>query len=403
MTETRESVQPKMTAGLVALLSVAAGLAVGNLYWAQPLLAEIAAEFGVEASACGLLVMATQVGYAVGMLLVVPLGDVLDRRRMIPGIMALSVAALLACSFAPAFAVLGMALALLGLTTVSGQVIVPLSGELAGPGERGRVVGTVGAGITGGILVARALSGLVAAAIGWRGVYVAAAVLNVAVATALYRALPEMPRRGKVSYGKLVADVFTAIGRYPAMPRIMAISGLSFGVAFNLFWNGVTFLLSAEPFSMTPFQIGLVSLAGVTGAVCSVWVGHFQDAGAGIPATGVFVAACAACMAAVIPAGASLAGVVLTAAVYSFAVQGVSVLNQARLLSLSPAEGSRLNTVFVVNNFVCAAVGSAASAMLWDAFGWPGVAGGATAACLTALAVWAASRKAIALPGERER
>ncbi len=158
--------QPKMTAGLAALLSVAAGLAVGNLYWAQPLLAEIAAEFGVETSACGLLVTATQVGYAAGVLLVVPLGDVLDRHRMVPGIMALSVAALLACGFAPAFAVLGMALALLGLTTVSGQVIVPLSGELAGPGERGRVVGTVGAGITGGILVARALSGLVAAVTG---------------------------------------------------------------------------------------------------------------------------------------------------------------------------------------------------------------------------------------------
>lgn len=199
-----------------------------------------------------------------------------------------------------------------------------------------------------------------------------------------------------------MAGAFTAAVRYPAMPRIMAMSGLAFGVAFNLFWNGVTFLLSAEPFSMDPFQIGLVSLAGVTGAACSVWVGRFQDAGAGIPATGAFAAACAACMAAAVFAGGSLAGVVLVAAVYSFSVQGVSVLNQARLLALSPSEGSRLNTAFVVNNFVCTAAGSGLSSALWDAFGWPGIAGGASAACLAALAVWAASRKALALPGEKK-
>lgn len=395
-----ESAKKGMSGGLTALLSVAAGLAIGNLYWAQPLLAEIAADFGMQTADGGLLVTATQVGYAVGVLLVVPLGDMLDRRRMVPGVMALSVAALLACGFAPEFAVLGMALALLGLTTVSGQVIVPLSGELAAPEERGRVVGIVGAGITGGILVARALSGLVAAAIGWRGVYVAAAVLNLAMAFALYRVLPEMPRRERMPYPELIAGVFKAVVRIPAMPRIMAISGLAFGVAFNLFWNGVTFLLSAEPFLMTPFQIGLVSLAGVTGAACSIFVGRFQDAGIGIPATGAFSAACAACMAAAIPAGVSVAGVIAVAAVYSFAIQGVSVLNQARLLSLSPAEGSRLNTAFVVNNFVCAALGSALSTALWGAWGWAGVAGGACAACLAALVVWAISRDVMRLPGE---
>ena len=390
-----------VTTGLAALLSAAAGLAIGNLYWAQPLLAEIAADLGATTADCGLLVTATQVGYAVGVLLVVPLGDVRDRKRMVPAIMAASVAALAACALAPGFAVLAAALALLGLTTVSGQVIVPLSGELAGPAERGRVVGIVSAGITGGILAARVLSGLAAAAVGWRGVYVAAAIANLAMALVLYRRLPELPKREGVPYSELIGGVFAAAARMPAVPRVMAMSGLAFGVAFNLFWNGVTYLLSAEPFSMTPFQIGLVSLAGVTGAVCSIWVGRFQDAGRGIPATGAFLALCAASMALALPARANVAAIVAVAAAYAFAIQGVGVLNQARLLSFSPEMASRLNTAFVVNNFVCAAAGSALSSALWGAWGWAGIALGAAAACSLAALVWLCSRRAIRLPGER--
>lgn len=392
----------RVSTGLAVLLATAAGLAVGNLYWAQPLLAEIAADLGVPTSECGLLVTATQVGYALGVLLVVPLGDMLDRRKIVPAIMAASVVALAACAIAPGFSLLAAALALLGLTTVSGQVIVPLSGELAGPAERGRVIGVVSAGITGGILAARALSGLAASAVGWRGVYIAAAVANLSMAFALYRMLPDLPEREKVPYVKLIAGVFTTVVRIPAVPRVMAVSGLAFGVAFNLFWNGVTFLLSSEPFLMAPFQIGLVSLAGVTGAVCSVWAGRFQDTGRGIQATGAFLILCAVSMALAAPLGISVAGVIAVAAVFSFAIQGVSVLNQARLLSLAPELASRLNTTFVVNNFVCAAAGSALSAALWNAWGWAGVAGGALVACAAAFVVWARSRDAMRLPQEQE-
>lgn len=398
---TADSTASRASTGLAALLSAAAGLAIGNLYWAQPLLAEIAADLGVSTADCGLLVTATQVGYAIGVLLVVPLGDVLDRKKMVPAVMAASVAALAACAFAPGFSVLAAALALLGLTTVSGQVIVPLSSELAGPSERGRIVGIVSAGITGGILAARALSGLAAAVVGWRGMYAVAAVANLVMVIVLDRKLPDLPKRKSVSYPKLIGGVFTTVVRIPGVPRVMAMSGLAFGVAFNLFWNGVTYLLSAEPFSMSPFQIGLVSLAGVTGAVCSIWAGRFQDAGRGIPATGAFLVLCAASMAIALPAKTHVAVIVSVAAVYSFAIQGVGVLNQARLLSFAPDRASRLNTAFVVNNFICAAVGSALSSALWIAWGWSGIALGAFVACSLATAVWACSRHAIRLPQER--
>ncbi|MBO7702026.1 MAG: MFS transporter [Eggerthellaceae bacterium] len=396
-----ESSTSRVSTGLAVLLAAAAGLAIGNLYWAQPLLAEIAADMGVTAADCGLLVTATQVGYAIGVFLVVPLGDVLDRKRMVPVVMVASVAALAACAFAPGFSVLAAALALLGLTTVSGQVIVPLSSELSGPSERGRVVGIVSAGITGGILAARALSGLAASAVGWRGMFAAAAVANLVMAFVLYRKLPDLPKHEKVSCAKLIGGVFAAVVRIPAVPRVMAMSGLAFGVAFNLFWNGVTYLLSADPFAMTPFQIGLVSLAGVTGTVCSIWAGHFQDAGRGIPATGAFLALCAATMALALPARAHVGAIVAVAAVYSFAIQGVGVLNQTRLFSYAPEMASRLNTAFVVNNFVCAATGSALSSVLWNACGWTGISLGGFAACFVATIVWFCSRHTIRLPEER--
>lgn len=396
-----DSTTSRVSTGLAVLLAVAAGLAVGNLYWAQPLLAEIAADLGVATAECGLLVTATQVGYAIGVFALVPLGDVLDRRKMVPTVMAASVAALAACAFAPGFSVLASALALLGLTTVSGQVIIPLSSELAADSERGRIVGIVSAGITGGILAARALSGLAAAAGGWRGVYVVAAIVNLAMAFVLYWKLPALPKREKIPYAELLTSVFTAVTGIPAVLRIMAMSGLAFGIAFNLFWNGVTYLLSADPFLMTPFQIGLVSLAGVTGTVGSVWVGRFQDAGRGIPATGAFLALCAVSLAFALPGGTHVAGIVAIAAIYSFAIQGVGVLNQTRLLSFAPDQASRLNTAFVVNNFICAAAGSALSSALWSAWGWAGISLGGCAICALAVIVWACSRHTILLPGEQ--
>ena len=188
-----------MTPMLTAVFAIAAGLAVGNLYWAQPLLAQIAGEFGVPTSQGGILVTATQVGYALGILAIVPLGDVIPRRKLITVVMLASVAALLASAAAPTFLVLAAFLSLLGLTTVSGQIIIPLAGDLAAPHERGRIVGMVGAGVSIGILVARTVSGVAADLVGWRMVYVGAAVANVALALVIHRAVPDLPDRPKMS------------------------------------------------------------------------------------------------------------------------------------------------------------------------------------------------------------
>lgn len=372
---------------LAVLLSVAAGLAIGNLYWAQPLLSVIASEFGASASQGGFLVTATQIGYALGILLLVPLGDILEHRGLLAGVMLATVLALLSCAAALSLSLLALALACLGFVTVSGQIIMPLAGDLADVDSRGRIVGIVASGITAGILFSRMLSGLAAQLWGWRAIYLMAAALNLAMAVIIRWRVPTVPARSHVAYRELLAGVFTAVKRHPAMRSILLKQGMIFGIAFNLFWTALTFLLSKEPFSYGTFQIGLVSLSGLTGAVAGVKLGKLQDKGLGRQGMGWFIVMSAASMAAAAFMGGSILAIVLVAAVFSLAVQGVGILSQAQLFALSDTERSRLNTAFVVSNFIFSAAGSFLAATLWNVGGWQSVTLGAAAASLAAFMV----------------
>src|SRR5919202_4989404 len=196
-----------MTRGLTLLFAVAGGAAVGNLYWAQPLLALIAADLHASPAAAGWLVTATQIGYAAGILLIVPLGDILDRHRLIPVMMLAAAAALTVCAVAPSFPVLLVGLAAVGVTTVSGQILTPLAGDLADDQNRGRAVGTVVSGILIGILLSRTISGLIAGAAGWRAIYVLAAVAAVVFAVLLYRTIPPLEPKARMRYPALIASV----------------------------------------------------------------------------------------------------------------------------------------------------------------------------------------------------
>ncbi|NHM14989.1 MFS transporter [Eggerthellaceae bacterium zg-886] len=377
-----------LTKPLTALLAIAAGLAIGNLYWAQPLLVQISGSLGVEVADTGLLITATQIGYAAGILLIVPLGDICPRRKLITVVMALAACSLLACATAPSFLFLAFGLSALGVTTVSGQIIIPLARDLADPKEQGQAVGILAAGVMLGILAARTLSGLVADFLGWRSIYLIATVTNLVLAGVLFKALPKMPAKEKTPYPKLIADVFKSIVRYKPLKWILITNGIVFGVVFNLFWTSLTFLLAAEPFGYNTFQIGLVSIAGITGAVASFGVGKLQDKGYGVQATGAFIGVSLLSMALAFFAGESLALVVVAAAVYSLGVQGVGILNQARAMALDPARSSRLNTIFVFNNFVCGAIGSAASGFIWAWAGWLGICAAAVMVILIALVCW---------------
>ncbi|WP_439693124.1 MFS transporter [Curtobacterium sp. SP.BCo] len=381
-----------MTPARTLLFAVAGGAAVGNLYWAQPLLDEIARTLDTSVSLAGLLVTLTQVGYAVGILLVVPLGDVLDRRRLIPGVLVASAVALLFAAVAPSFAVLLAALALVGLTTVAGQLLIPLAGDLADPAARGRVVGTIASGVLTGILVSRTVSGLVADAFGWRAIYVVAAVAALVFAVLLRRAVPELERRDRVPYPALIASVFRAVAEHRAVRVTLVISATVFAV-FTMFWTALTFLLSAEPFGYSTSAIGLVGLAGLAGAVAAQRVGRLHDRGVSVPVTG---AAIAVVLVSLVVAGLgarSIVVVLVAVVLLDVGVQAANVLNQTRLFAIDPAARSRLNTAFVTGNFIGGAIGSALASVLWRIGGWTEVTVGGAVLVGFALTVWAVHRR----------
>ena len=382
-----------MTKFLAILFAICSGLAIGNLYWAQPLLVQIMDGFGLPAANGGLLVTATQIGYAMGILFILPLGDFVRRKRMIAIVMVLSVLALVSCAISPSFIILSLSLFSMGIVTISGQIILPLAGDLSREDERGHIVGIVSSGITTGILFSRFASGIIAGFWGWRSVYVIAAALNLVMVLVMIYVLPEIPAKNKFkSYGKLLASVFTTFKNHRSLPNILLHSGLIFGLIFNIFWTSLTFLLSADPFNYNTFQIGIVSLAGLAAAVFGVGIGKLQDKGLSIPALGAFIVVCLVSMVCGFAFSDSIVAIVIVAAVLSIAVQGVSVLTQTRLFNLSQGERSRLNTVFVVNNFIFGAVGSALASLLWSLGGWSYVMMAASAVSVAALIVWLFSR-----------
>ena len=323
-----------MTKFLAILFAICSGLAIGNLYWAQPLLVQIMDGFGLPAANGGLLVTATQIGYAMGILFILPLGDFVRRKRMIAIVMVLSVLALVSCAISPSFIILSLSLFSMGIVTISGQIILPLAGDLSRESS----------GITTGILFSRFASGIIAGFWGWRSVYVIAAALNLVMVLVMIYVLPEIPAKNKFkSYGKLLASVFT-------------------------------------------------TFKGLAAAVFGVGIGKLQDKGLSIPALGAFIVVCLVSMVCGFAFSDSIVAIVIVAAVLSVAVQGVSVLTQTRLFNLSQGERSRLNTVFVVNNFIFGAVGSALASLLWSLGGWSYVMMAASAVSVAALIVWLFSR-----------
>jgi predicted MFS family arabinose efflux permease len=361
-----------MTRGLTLIFALAGGAAVGNLYWSQPLLDFIAEDLHSSPATAGWLVTATQLGYALGVFLIVPLGDRLDRRRLVPAMLLLSALALLASAAAPTMALLLVALTLVGLTTVAGQILTPLAGDLADDSNRGRVVGTVVSGLIIGILVSRTLSGLVAGFLGWRAIYLVAAILAVLLAVLLFRKIPALEANTSVRYRTLLKSVFTVIARERVVRWTLVLGATSFGV-FTMFWTALTFLLSAPPFSFSVTIIGLFGLAGLAGAAVAQRVGWFHDRGWSIRGTGVaWTIILLSFVVADLGAG-SVVVLIVAIILLDAGGQAQNVLAQTRLFAVSASERSRLNTAFVTCNFIGGAIGSALAGGLWALGGWAAV------------------------------
>ncbi len=379
--------------GLVLLLATTCGTAAANLYYAQPLLHTLAGAFGVSNGTAGLLITISQLGYVLGLSLLVPLGDLHERRGLISATMLVTAAALALAAAAPAFAVLGAAMAVVGVTSVVAQIVVPMSSSLSAEHERGSVVGTVMSGLLIGILLARTISGLIAEVMGWRAVFWFAAAAMVLLAATLRRVLPRIPPTTDLSYGGLLRSVVSLVRAEPILRQRMMVGALTFG-CFSILWTSLAFLLSGAPYRYGNGVIGLFGLVGVVGALAASGAGRLADRGHNGRATTVSIVIMLASWGVMALGKSSVVALIVGIAVLDLGVQGIHISNQSAIYALRPEARSRLTTAYMVAYFLGGAALSAITSSLYGSDGWGGVCvlGGATG--LIALVVWAVTEVA---------
>jgi predicted MFS family arabinose efflux permease len=356
----------------VAAMTFATGVIIANNYYAQPLEAAIAAAFGASSSAVGAVLTLIQLSYALGLATVVPLGDLLERRRLTVLMLSVVVLGQLVVALAPALAVLAAAAAVVALATVVAQVLVPFAAHLAREGEQGKVISTVMSGLLIGVLLSRVLAGLVSQLIGWRAVFALGALLTAVAAVLLWRTLPVLAPPTRMRYPALLRSVLVLVREEPVLRWRMAYSASSYA-AFGAVWTSIGFLLAGPPFQLSDAEIGLFSLFGVAGALGARFAGRSADRGWAHAAVGVFLALTALSFVAIGLGATSLVALAIGLIVFDLGVQGTHISNQTIVYALAPDARSRLNSAYMTVYFLGGATGSGLSALLYATHGWPGV------------------------------
>lgn len=384
---------------MVATLAVACGLAVANLYYAQPLLHLLATSFHTGSGSVAIVVTLAQLGYAAGLLLLVPLGDVWQRRRLVAGVLLLAALALAASALAPNLVIFEVAALLVGVTSVVAQVLVPLAADLASERRRGQVVGTVMSGLLIGVLLSRTLSGLLAALAGWQFVYWFAAVAMVALAFVLRAVLPVDRRSQELSYRALLLSTLSLVRSEPVLRRRSLLGALGFA-AFSATWTTIAFLLSGPPFHYGVAVIGLFGLVGAGGAACATLAGRWADLGWAKVETLGFALAVALAFLLMILGRAQLLPLVAGILLLDVGAQGIHVTNQSLIYRLSPGARSRINSAYMTTYFVGGAAGSAGAGAVYGSWGWTGVClfGAGLGLAMVAAWAWDASRRDASSP-----
>lgn len=381
---------PPGLSGMTALVfAIACGLSVANVYFAHPLLDAMAHDFAIAPASVGIVVTVTQIGYALGLFFIVPLGDLFDRRKLIAGQAVLSAVALIAVGIAPNAAMLLASLAVVGLLAVVVQVLVAYAADLAVPSERGRAVGTVTSGVILGILLARFVAGVVADFAGWRWVYLVSAALTLVMAVVLFLILPRHEtERPRTSYPRLLGSVVLLFVQEPLL-RVRAVLAMLIFATFNVLWAPLVLPLSAAPFSLSHTEIGLFGLAGVAGALGARWTGGLVDRGRGQLVTGLSLLLMTAAWLPIAFMGLSLWLLVAGIVMLDLAIQAIHVTNQSLIFARRPDARSRLVGGYMIFYSLGSALGSIASTMVYGAMGWSGVCMLGAGVGLMALLFWA--------------
>jgi len=377
---------PALPALLVLLLATGAGLAAATLYYAQPMLGVLGSAFPSTPASLGLVPTLTQLGYALGILFLAPLGDRYDRRRIILGKAAALTLALLAAASAPTLGVLLVASLAIGLSATLAQDIVPAAATLATDANRGRMVGTVMTGLLMGILLSRVVSGFVAEHLGWRTMFVAAAASIGLLGVAVWHRLPRFAPTTQLHYAALLGSLFTLWQRHGALRRAAIAQGL-LSVGFSGFWSTLAVMLHAAPFHLGSSAAGAFGLAGAAGALVAPLAGRVADRKGPELVTRVGAALMVGAFVAMALGADQLWLIAVGAVVFDLGAQAALIAHQSIVYSIEPAARSRLNAVLFVGMFTGMASGAFLGSLVLAQFGWQGVCVMAASAALAALVV----------------
>ncbi|WP_177434641.1 MFS transporter [Pseudomonas sp. Irchel 3A18] len=376
-----------MTRGLVMLFAFCCGAIVANIYYAQPIIELIAPDIGLSSTMASLIVSLTQVGYALGLFFLVPLGDLLENRRLMLLTTGVAILSLLGAAFAEQPNLFLVVSLLVGFSSVSVQMLIPLAAHLAPEETRGRVVGSIMGGLLLGILLARPVSSVVADHFGWRAVFGSAAVLMAGISVVLATTMPRRVPDHRASYGQLLFSLWILLRQQPVLRQRAFYQACMFAT-FSLFWTAVPLDL-ARNHGLSQSQIALFALIGAIGAIAAPISGRLADAGHSRVATlGALLFGALSFLPGLIPAPYNLIGLAVTGVVLDFCVQMNMVVGQRAVYALDPASRSRLNALYMASIFIGGAIGSSVASVLFDHGGWVWISVVGTALPLIALLVF---------------
>ena len=376
-----------LSAWLVFLMAFAIGVTVASNYYAQPLLHSITDDLHIAVKHAGFIIMAAQFSYAIGLLFITPLGDKMERKRLILILMILSTCGLLISATSQSLWMLMLGTAMTGLFSTVAQVLIPFAATLSNPEHRGKIVGTLMSGMLLGILLGRAFAGLVSSMTDWHYVYWIASTIMTIVTLLLWLSLPTYKNTININYFQLLLSI-GSLYKQEAVLRIRSLLAIISFALFSLLWTPLAFLLSNTPYHYSDFIIGLFGLAGAAGALGSPIVGRLSDQGKGYLATTIGLILLLASWLPLSLAEYSLLALILGVILLDFAVQVTHVSNMNAIYQIRPEARSRINTGYMVSYFIGGMLGSIASTYLYSNYGWIAIIISGTVLGLLGLLCW---------------
>jgi len=355
-------------------MAVVCGVSVANLYYIQPLEGQITCTYHITQGMAGIATMLTQVGYALGLLFFVPLGDICERRSLILRMLRFVTVFLLVAAWSPVYSILLIAVLSVGITTIVPQLIVPYAAHLARPEEQGKIIGDVMSGLLIGILLSRTFSGFLGSIFGWRVVYLFAAAFIIFLSILIRCFFPKSPSSSRMSYGELLKSLPGLIKKERCL-REASINGFFMFGSFSAFWASLVFFLESSNYNMGAREAGLFGLAGAAGAFIAPLVGKTADRKSPRFTVGIGVTLSTIAYLCYTFLGFHLWGLIVGVIVLDLGNQCSQISNMARVQALGNEVRSRNNTVYMFSYFLGGSTGSFLGTLFWQYFGWYGVCG----------------------------